>query len=389
MTAEKTGLLLINLGTPSAPTPEAVRSYLREFLSDPRVISIPGPLRWLLVNLVIAPFRAPKSAEAYRSIWTDRGSPLLVHSQDLAEKMRARLDALSEERGAPKVHVELAMRYGTPGIPGALEKMRRQGVGRIVVFPLYPHYASSTTGSSAERVLEVAKAEWAMPALAFVPAFYDHPRFLDAVVEAGREAHEAFAPDHVLFSYHGLPEEHVTMCDPTGQHCLKSDACCDAVVEADAFCYRAQCVATTRGLVERLGLGEDDWSFSFQSRLGRQPWLKPYTDDVLVEIAGRGKKRLAVYCPAFVADCLETLEEIGIRARADFRAAGGEDLKLMPCLNAHDAWVEAALDIAATSCGWLPPPPHRPIVLRHTTDASRALEIGRTRASSTSSRRCS
>lgn len=350
----KTGLLLINLGTPSAPTPEAVRPYLREFLSDPRVINLPAPLRWFLVNVIIAPFRAKKSAEAYQSIWTDRGSPLLVISQDLAEKVKARLDERSAALGTPPVAVELAMRYGEPSIPGALEKLKRAGAERVVVFPLYPQYSSACTGSSIERVVEIAKAEWAVPSLCFVPPFYEHPAFLDAAAAAGREALEAFSPDHILFSYHGLPEEHVTMCDATGEHCLRRDDCCDSISEVNAFCYRAQCVATTRGIAARIGVEGERCSFSFQSRLGRQEWVKPYTDQVVHDLAKKGVKRLAVFTPAFVADCLETLEEIGMRAREDFQAAGGEDLLLVPCVNAHDAWVDGVIRLAAETSGWLP-----------------------------------
>lgn len=352
--ASKTGLLLINLGTPSAPTTEAVRPYLREFLSDPRVINVPAPLRWFLVNVIIAPFRAPKSAHAYQSIWTERGSPLLVASQDLAEKVKARLDEISAAAGTEPVVVELAMRYGEPSIRGALEKLKRQGTERVVVFPLYPQYSSATSGSSMERVIEIARDEWAMPSLCFVPPFYEHPAFLDAAAAAGQPVLDELEPDHVLFSFHGLPEDHITMCDQTGQHCLKKDDCCDAISDVNAFCYRAQCVATTRGIASRLGLDKEQHSLSFQSRLGQQEWVKPYTDDVVRELARRGKKRLAVFCPAFVADCLETLEEIGMRARDDFVAAGGEELRLVPCVNDHPAWVEAVVRLSQECSGWLP-----------------------------------
>lgn len=348
----KTGLLLINLGTPNAPTAAAVRPYLREFLMDPRVITAPGPLRWLLVNLVIAPFRAPKSAHAYESVWTERGSPLLVASKELTEEVRRRFEA-EEKRGGPGVQVELAMRYGEPSIPSAMARFKAAGIERLVVFPLYPQYSSAATGSSMERVVQIAQREWAMPAVSFVPAFYDHPAFLDAVVAAGRETLEAFQPDHVMFSYHGLPGSHVTKCDPTGQHCLKAADCCERIVDANASCYRAQCVATTRGLKQRLGLKDSESSIAFQSRLGREEWVKPYTDELLIDLAKKGKKRLAVFCPAFVADCLETLEEIGIRAKEDFVAAGGDDLALIPCVNAHPTWVDGVVHLARESSAWL------------------------------------
>lgn len=352
----KTGLLLLNLGTPNAPTADAVRPYLREFLMDPRVINIPGPLRWLLVNGIIAPFRAPKSAHAYQSVWTERGSPLLCASEDLTAAVRARFADVAAQSGSEPVMVELGMRYGQPSLPSVLERMKQAGVERLVVFPLYPQYSSATTGSSMERVVEITKEAWAMPALSFVPPFYDHPAFLDAVVAAGAEAFAASAADHVLFSYHGLPESHITACDNSGAHCLKQENCCDQISAVNAFCYRAQCVATTRGVAARLSLAESQYSISFQSRLGRQEWVKPYTETVLQDLARRGVKRLAVFCPAFVADCLETLEEIGMRGQEDFVAAGGEALTLIPCVNAHTTFVDAVVHLAQASSAWLQPP---------------------------------
>lgn len=344
------------MGTPDAPTASAVRPYLREFLSDPRVIDLPAPLRWTLVNGIIAPFRAPKSAHAYQSIWQEGGSPLLVSSQALAAALREKL-----AEGADDAEVVLAMRYGRPSLADAAAALRARGIERVLVFPLYPQYSSATFGSTLERVAQVFEGEWNLPSLTFVSPFYDHPGFLDAVVAAAADAHAAFAPDHVLFSYHGLPERHLEKSDPSGAHCLRSASCCDTITRENAFCYRAQCVATTRGLVSRLRLAESAWSLSFQSRLGRQEWIKPYTEPMLHELAQRGVKRLAVYCPAFVADCLETLEEIGVRAREDFIAAGGEDLALMPCVNAHPAWVDALIQIAREHAGWFgrgraPPP---------------------------------
>ena len=357
MTTPVTGLILMNLGTPDAPTAAAVRPYLREFLSDPRVINIPGPLRWFLVNCIIVPFRSPKSAHAYQTVWTPEGSPLLTATQKLGDKVRARLEASNPAN--EKVHVEIAMRYGTPSIPQALEKLKQAGADRIVVFPLYPQYSSATSASSMERVVEVARQEWNMPSLSFVAPFYDHPAFIDAVYAAGIESYRAFAPDHVLFSYHGLPENHLEQCDNTGSHCLKKSDCCEQISEVNAFCYRAHCIATTRALVQRFQLAEGHYSTSFQSRLGRQEWVKPYTEETLGKLAERGVKRLAVLCPAFVADCLETLEEIGIRAKEDFIAAGGEDLALIPCANDHDVWVDGVIQLVAENTGWISAPPPR------------------------------
>jgi ferrochelatase len=329
-----TGLLLINLGTPDAPTPRAVRRYLREFLSDPHVIDINPVGRWLLLHLVILPFRPRKSAEAYRKIWSERGSPLLFHGRDLEAAVRARL--------GPDWTVALAMRYGAPSIADGLAALRAAGATRVVAAPLYPQYALSSTLTSRQLVERLAGDV----ELRFVPAFYDDAGYLDAFAAVGRPVLAAERPDHVLFSFHGLPERHVRKTDATGAHCLAADTCCDAIVDANRDCYRAQCYATARSLAARLGLAAGSWSVSFQSRLGRTPWIRPYTDLVLPELAARGVKRLAVFCPAFVADCLETLEEIGLRAEAQFRAAGGERLALVPSLNATPAWADAVCALA-------------------------------------------
>jgi ferrochelatase len=338
-----TGLLLCNLGTPDRPTPGAVRRYLREFLSDPRVLDINPVGRWLLLNLVILPLRPKKSAAAYQKIWTGRGSPLLVHGEDLAVAVRERL-------GSEWV-VELGMRYGRPSIAAALEKMRQAGAGRVVVFPLYPQYAASTTGSTVAEVRRAAGRLWVTPALSFVEAFYDHSGFIDAFAVVGQPILEAEQPDHVLMSFHGLPERHLRKTDETGHHCLVAADCCARIGDANRNCYRAQCFATARALAGRLGLAEGGWSVSFQSRLGRAGWIHPYTDVAIAQLARQGKKRLVVFCPAFVADCLETLEEIGIRAKEQFRAAGGEKLTLVPSLNARPAWADAVIKIVRDSVG--------------------------------------
>jgi ferrochelatase len=335
------GLLLCNLGTPDAPTPRAVRRYLREFLSDPRVLDMNPVGRALLLNLVILPLRPRKSAEAYSKIWTERGSPLLVHGEALAAAVRARL-------GSDWV-VELGMRYGQPGIAAALARLRAAGVARVVVLPLYPQYATSTTASTVDQVRRLAAPSG--EALAFVDPFYDHPAFLDAFASVGRPVLEAEAPDHVLMSFHGLPERHLRKADASGRHCLVAADCCDRIGPANRDCYRAHCLATARALAGRLGLADGGWSVSFQSRLGRTPWIRPYTDVTIAGLAAQGKRRLVVFCPAFVADCLETLEEIGIRAREQFLAAGGERLALVPSLNAHPAWVDAIIRIVRDGVG--------------------------------------
>jgi len=335
----KRGVLLINLGTPDEPTPRAVRRYLKEFLSDPRVIDIPRLWRELLLRLFILPFRPKKSAAAYRSIWTPEGSPLLTISRSLTRKVQ---ESLGEGTA-----VELGMRYGNPSIASALARLEERGATELVCLPLYPQYSSASTGSSVELVMREMAPLWNVPGVRFEGAFYEEPWFLDAFAEVSRPQLEAFAPDFVVLSYHGLPERHMRKSDRSGAHCLASADCCARIGEANAFCYRAQCYATTRGLVSRLGLVAGAYETTFQSRLGRTPWIKPYTDSFLPELAKRGAKRVAVLCPAFVADCLETIEEIGDRASHDWLALGGEDLRLVTSLNDHDAWVKAVSQVVA------------------------------------------
>ncbi|MCA9514830.1 MAG: ferrochelatase [Myxococcales bacterium] len=332
------GLLLVNLGTPDAPRAPEVRRYLAEFLSDPRVIDINPVARWLLLHAIILRVRPAKSAAAYQKVWTEAGSPLLVHSRALAAAVADRLGA--------GWHVELAMRYGKPDLASALDRFALAGVTQIVLLPLYPQYASSSTGSSVARVYELVQERAAVPAITTCGDFYDDPGFLDAVVAVTRPILDAGAFDHVLMSFHGLPERHVKATDPTGAHCLASPSCCDRIVPANASCYRAQSFATARGLAERLGLPADRTSVAFQSRLGRTPWIRPFTDERVIELAQAGVKRLAVLCPSFVADCLETVEEIGLRARESFLAAGGEELVAIPCVNGTPAWVDAVVAMA-------------------------------------------
>jgi protoporphyrin/coproporphyrin ferrochelatase len=328
---EKTGVLLLNLGTPRSARPADVRAYLREFLMDPRVLDMPALARWPLVNLVIAPFRAPRSARLYRNIWGPEGSPQLVHGEALA--------AALEEALGPSHSVRLGMRYGQPSLETALESLVAAGAERIVAVPLFPQYASSSLGSGLEKLFAIAGAQNDVPPLDALGEFYDEPGFIAALAEIARPRIAAFRPDHVLFSYHGLPERHVRASDRNGNHCLRSADCCAAIGFANARCYRAQCFATTRALATALGLAPESHSLAFQSRLGRDPWIRPWTDVRLPELARAGVKRLAVMCPSFAADCLETLEEVGIRARAQWKAEGGEALELVPCANAHPAFV--------------------------------------------------
>ncbi len=332
------GLLLVNLGTPAGPDTASVRRYLRQFLSDPRVIDLPAPARWALVHLVIAPFRAPRSARAYRQIWTERGSPLLVHTQDLRDAVAARL-------GEGWV-VTLAMRYGAPAIDLALDELRAQGVQRLVVLPLYPQYAASTTGSTAAAIYRACTGRWDPHMLTVVPPFFADDGFLSAWAHVAAPHLTRAQPEAVVLSFHGLPVRHLERSHPAGHACQADAACCERLHLGNNRCYRAQCFATARALTERLGLDPAAVHVSFQSRLGRAEWIGPDTMAVLTRLAAEGVRDVAVLCPSFVADCLETTEEIGLRAREHFLAAGGRELTLVPSLNATDPWADAVADLA-------------------------------------------
>jgi ferrochelatase len=322
----KTGYLLINLGTPDSPSVKDVRRYLGEFLMDPYVLDTPWVLRRLIVSGFILPFRPSKSAEAYEKIWSNEGSPLLVKSQELADKLQAELEA----------PVVLSMRYGRPGIEQGIAKLQNQGVQQICVIPLYPQYADSTVTTSISAVEK--NLPQAMSS-AVLPPFYNSEEHTRAWGKIIRD-HLPERWDHLLFSYHGLPERHLTKADPTGQHCLKRDDCCEMPSPAHATCYRHQVYVTSRKIADYLKLEPGQFSVSFQSRLGRLPWLTPYTDKVLLEMPSKGIKNLAVACPAFVVDNLETLEEIGMQGREAFLKAGGESFCLIPCLNDSEVWVQ-------------------------------------------------
>lgn len=330
----KTGVLLLNLGTPDEPTPESVGRYLREFLMDPYVIDLPLPLRWFLVNLVIAPRRSIASAEAYRKIWTDRGSPLKVHTLDLADRVAREL--------GEGYSVRAAMRYRDPSIRSALAGFRDEGVEEIRVFPLYPQYARATSVSSESEVERLARELGLRARLRFAHPFYRDPGFVAAFRERIAESLRGRDFDHVLFSYHGIPERQLRAASP-GCGCTQDPELCRTRIHPrnERACYRAHCYETSRLLAEGLGLPRERWSVSFQSRLGRAKWIGPYTDVTLNELASQGVKRLAIACPAFTADCLETLEEIGLRAKEQFLNRGGESLVLVPSLNSEPAWVRA------------------------------------------------
>lgn len=325
-----TGVLLVNLGTPDSTAVPDVRRYLAQFLMDPRVIDIPWPGRAALVHGIILRTRPRKSAAAYREVWTERGSPLLVHGQDLASN-------LQDELG-PDVRVALAMRYQNPSVQSALEEFAAHGVDDVVVVPLFPQYSQAAWASAYDEVVRVAGRMQNTPNLRFVAPFYDRPEFLDAVADVARPHLDAFGADRVLMSFHGLPQKHVQKSDVSGAHCLKAKDCCQTITHANRFCYSAQCYATARGLAARLGLSEQDYEVTFQSRLTKR-WIEPFTDVRLEQLPNEGCKRVAVLCPSFVADCLETIEEIGMQAKETFVEAGGEDLLAVPCVNAERPWV--------------------------------------------------
>jgi len=350
---DRVGVLLLNLGSPDSPEPRDVRRYLREFLSDPRVIDLHPILRGALLHGVILPFRPRRSAAAYRKIWTDSGSPLLVFSRRLRDGVDAQL--------GERFQVELAMRYGSPSIPTALDRLLAADPVQLVVAPLFPQFAEAATGSCVARVEEHlesirtgaaapnASGAVSLPKLRFVPPFYDDPGFIAAWSAVAREPLQRFAPDHVLLSYHGLPERQLRRADSSGSHCLERPDCCSEIRRVNRTCYRAQCHATSRALAAALALEPASWSLGFQSRLGPVRWIRPYTDRLLPELRQQGKRRLAILCPAFVADCLETLEEVGIRLRAQWRELGGEELLLVPCPNAHPSWCAALADLVRSA----------------------------------------
>ncbi len=327
-------LLLVNLGSPASTDVADVRRYLNQFLMDPYVIDLPWPLRRLLVSLILLR-RPAKSAEAYASIWWPEGSPLVEISRRLQQALRRHWQG----------PVELAMRYGEPSIEQALRRLADQGCERVTLAPLYPQFADSTVTTVIEEARRVIRRHGLRLRLSILSPFYDQPQYLQALHACAKPyLDEGF--DHLLLSFHGLPERHLHKRDPSGSHCLKSADCCQqAQGEVLASCYRAQCLKTAEGFARQAGLAPDQWSVAFQSRLGRAKWIEPYTEARLDELAARGVKKLLVMCPAFVADCIETLEEIGDRGREQFLAAGGEELRLVPCLNEHETWVAALAEL--------------------------------------------
>ena len=325
---KKTAVLLINLGTPDSPSVADVRKYLFQFLNDPRVIDIPWLLRAILVNLIIVPFRAPKSAKIYKELWTNDGSPLLIHGKIVTQKL--------QERIASKADVFFAMRYQNPSINSVLEEIRKKNYAKIIVIPLYPQYASSSTGSTLEKVMQVVSKWWVIPEITLVSQYYDEAGYLDAFAERGR-AHINDNYEHILFSYHGLPERQVDKVYEKGP--CSDHHCEDQLDEENAFCYKATCYETTRQITSRLNIPKDKYTVAFQSRLDKN-WLEPFSDKVVEELAKKGIKKLLVFSPAFTADCLETTIEIGSEYKEIFEEHGGKHLQLVESLNDHPIWID-------------------------------------------------
>ena len=335
------GVLLLNLGTPDAPTVPAVRRYLREFLSDPRVIDIPTIARWLLVNTIIVPFRARQSAHAYQQIWTQDGSPLLLHGLALQRALAYKL--------GNNYRVALGMRYGSPSIQSAITDLQQQHCQEIILLPLFPQYSSAATGSALEAAIKLLSKQTNIPQFTVLQNFYQHPAFIDAYAQIIQSHLNKTKTDMLIFSYHGLPERQIYRSGCQQLSRCQQQTQCPQLDLANANCYRGQCYATSRALAQHLNLNTNQYKVAFQSRLGHTPWIKPYTDELLNSLAQQGIKNIAIVCPAFIADCLETLEEIGIRAREQWQALGGESLQLIPCLNSHPAWVEGLTKIITHS----------------------------------------
>jgi ferrochelatase len=332
----KKGVLLVNLGTPDSPEVSDVRKYLDQFLMDERVIDINAFNRTLLVKGIIVPFRSPKTSKLYKEIWDENGSPLLYYS-------RIQTNLLQQKLG-DEYHVELAMRYQNPSILSALEKMKAGLVDSIKVIPMFPQYASASTGSVIQSVMEIV-SKWAtVPPISFVNSFHDNELMIETFAD-NAEKYNPASYDHILFSFHGLPERQLLKCDHTGRYCLKKDRCCDDFNDTNKFCYSAQGHHTASLIAAKLGIGRENYTVCFQSRLGKEPWVQPYTTDVLKRLASEGKKRLLVFSPAFVADCLETLYEITVEYHEEFKALGGEHVQLVESLNDNPKFIEALADM--------------------------------------------
>lgn len=324
------GVLLVNLGSPQSPEVKDVKRYLNQFLMDGNVIDIPYLLRLFLVRGIIVPKRSANSAKLYQKIWTEEGSPLIVNSKKLANKVKTKIST-------PLV---LAMRYGDPSVKSGLLELNDAGVNDVLVVPLYPQYARSTTQTVIDEVEKVKAKVFPHMKASYLSPFYNNDEYIKTLANSVGSKLKEEKPDHLLFSYHGLPERHLKKADPTGSHCLQSNDCCSTPNEAHTTCYRHQCFKTTELVAKELGLKKEDYSISFQSRLGKDPWMQPYTTDKVKELADEGTKNLAVVTPAFVSDCLETIEEIGMEAKDEFIQAGGNHFTRIECINDNEDWAD-------------------------------------------------
>lgn len=328
------GVLLVNLGSPESPTPSAVKPYLDEFLMDKYVIDVPFLLRALLVRGIILRKRPEKSAAAYAKIWTEDGSPLIVFSKKMHDKVQKQVD----------IPVALAMRYGTITIQKGLQELKDKGVTEVMLLPLYPQHAMASTVTILELAEELRKKHFPEMKFTIVPAFYNKPDYIKALTSSMKKYLDTFEYDHLLFSYHGIPERHIRKTDITKSHCKIDGSCCNTPSPAHEFCYRHQCFETTRQVVELLNIPKEKYSQTFQSRLAGDKWLEPYTDIEINKMPEKGIKKLAVVTPAFVADCLETLEEIAMEANHQFKEHGGEEFLAIPCMNDGDEWCGVVAD---------------------------------------------
>lgn len=327
----KTGVLLINLGTPDSPEVGDVRKYLREFLMDRRVIDIPPVNRFFLINGIIAPLRAPKSAKVYKELWNERGSPLLYYGLDIKDLLQKAL--------GNNYLVAFGMRYQNPSLESALNEFKNKGIDKLVVIPLFPQYASASTGSAIEEFMNLIKGWEIIPELKIISNFPDHPLFIKAFAELGKKYMEKENWDHFIFTYHGLPERQIKKAS-IQDYCQLGETCCSKYHSKNKYCYRAQCYETTRLLVKELNIPEGKYTVAFQSRLGKTPWIKPYTDDKIKELAEKGVKSILTFSPSFVADCLETTIEGGVEYKELFEEHGGQKWQLVESLNVSPTWVE-------------------------------------------------
>lgn len=324
------GVLLVNLGSPDSPNPKDVKVYLEEFLMDERVIDLPSFLRTILVKGIILNTRPKKSAKAYQKIWWEEGSPLIVLSKRLIQKMESQV----------QLPLALGMRYGNPSIQSGLQELADKGVTEVLLVPLYPQFAMATTETILVLAENLRKAHFPQMEFTTLPSFYNHPDYVRVLSQSIQESLQGKEWEHLLFSYHGVPERHIRKSDVTRSHCKIDGRCCQTNSPAHAYCYRHQCFETTRLVAEYLDLKPDQYTTTFQSRLGLDPWLQPYTDKTVAKMAKNGTKNMAIVTPAFVSDCLETLEEIGMEAVEDFEEKGGDHLHVIPCINDRADWVK-------------------------------------------------